>query len=265
MNRDKDFLEFKSTMKEVSDNLSYDCGFPVEEIFNDVVSDVGNLLFSRNKKIADLEKKLKKSPKKEVTPLKQNEPDEKPKKECPPGKIINPKTGRCINKPKEKTQKKPQKDKSKKECPPGKIVNPKTGRCINKPKEKTNKKSGKSNNPEIQLPPEPDKSISLSESFNKALEHIRTTGKPGSYRALMNDIKRKFGITLKYDNHGDDYAAPDLYFMKGKKECSREEMKEVMKYVVDTAEKSKSPPSQRKTESMTFANGKTINLDLGVA
>ena len=29
-----------------------------------------------------------------------------PKKECPPGKIINPKTGRCINKPKEKTKKK---------------------------------------------------------------------------------------------------------------------------------------------------------------
>ena len=58
----------------------------------------------------------------------------------------------------------------------------------------------------------------------------------------MNGIKKKFGITLKYDNHGDDYAVPDLYFMKGKKECSREEMKKVMKYVIDTAEKSKSPP-----------------------
>ena len=97
--KDKDFLEFKSTMKEVSDNLAYDCGFPVEDIFSDVVDDVGNLLFSRNKKIADLEKKLKESsPKKEVTPVKQNELDEeKPKKECPPGKIVNPKTGRCSN------------------------------------------------------------------------------------------------------------------------------------------------------------------------
>ena len=53
-------------------------------------------------------------------------------KECPPDKIINPKTGRCINKPKEKTKKKV--------CPKGKIINPKTGRCINKPKEKTKKK-----------------------------------------------------------------------------------------------------------------------------
>ena len=31
--------------------------------------------------------------------------DVKPDKVCPPGKILNPKTGRCINKPKEKTQK----------------------------------------------------------------------------------------------------------------------------------------------------------------
>ena len=52
-------------------------------------------------------------------------------KECPPDKIINPKTGRCINKPKEKTKKKV--------CPSDKIINPKTGRCINKPKEKTPK------------------------------------------------------------------------------------------------------------------------------
>ena len=54
-------------------------------------------------------------------------------------------------------------------------------------------------------------------SFNDALEHIRTTGKPGSYRAFLNSIKNKFGITLKYDNHGDDYAEPTLYFMKVKK------------------------------------------------
>lgn len=43
------------------------------------------------------------------------------KKECPPGKVMNPKTGRCV------------KDKAaseKKECPPGKVVNPKTGRCV---------------------------------------------------------------------------------------------------------------------------------------
>lgn len=66
------------------------------------------------------------------------------KKTCPQGKVLNPKTGRCINKPvvkktniKTKT-KKPVKSKTKKpvkskKCPPNKILNPKTGRCINKP------------------------------------------------------------------------------------------------------------------------------------
>ena len=42
-------------------------------------------------------------------------------KKCPEGKILNPKTGRCI------LIKKP---KSPKKCPEGKVINPKTGRCI---------------------------------------------------------------------------------------------------------------------------------------
>ena len=53
---------------------------------------------------------------------KKNKP---PPKDCLPGKIRNPKTGRCIN-DKTKKNKPPPKD-----CPPGKIRNPKTGRCIN--------------------------------------------------------------------------------------------------------------------------------------
>ena len=134
-------------------------------------------------------------------------------------------------------------DKPEKECPPGKILNPKTGRCINKPKEKTQKRRGRPKKT-FASPAKPMSSPKAEKtmSFNEALEYIRTTGKPGSYRAFMNDIKKKFGITLKYDNHGDEYAMPDLYFMKGKKECSREEMEKVKKYVIDTAEKSKSPP-----------------------
>ena len=100
--------------------------------------------------------------------------DIKPEKVCPPGKIVNPKTGRCINKPKEKTQKRrgrpkkfdkpeeqeepnPPTEKPKKECPPGKIVNPKTGRCINKPKEKTHKRRGR---PKKTVMPEKSKSPS---------------------------------------------------------------------------------------------------------
>ena len=42
---------------------------------------------------------------------------------CPPGKEVNPKTGRCI-------KMKLRSGTVKKECPPGKVVNPKTGRCI---------------------------------------------------------------------------------------------------------------------------------------
>ena len=38
--------------------------------------------------------------------------------------------------------------------------------------------------------PEPEKSM----SFDEALEHIRTTGKPGSYRKFLNGIKKKFVI-----------------------------------------------------------------------
>lgn len=40
------------------------------------------------------------------------------KKTCPPEKILNPKTNRCIKK------------KKKKECPPNKVLNPVTNRCI---------------------------------------------------------------------------------------------------------------------------------------
>ena len=82
---------------------------------------------------------------------------------------------------------------------------------------------------------EPEKSM----NFDEALEYIRTTGKPGSYRTFLNDIKKRFGITLKYDNHGDDYAEPTLYFMKGKKEASIYSISEVKKYVIDMAEKLK--------------------------
>jgi len=47
-----------------------------------------------------------------------------PPKVCPEGKILNPKTNRCII---DKNVKKP---KEPKVCPEGKVLNPKTGRCI---------------------------------------------------------------------------------------------------------------------------------------
>jgi len=54
-----------------------------------------------------------------VSPIKIVRKDNKPKV-CPPGKVINPKTGRCIK----------IKEVKPKECPPGKEINPKTGRCV---------------------------------------------------------------------------------------------------------------------------------------
>ena len=60
------------------------------------------------------------------------------KKECPPGKVLNPKTNRCVNfKIKKPNNKKPLPPynkivpPNKKECPPGKVLNPKTNRCVN--------------------------------------------------------------------------------------------------------------------------------------
>ena len=60
-------------------------------------------------------------------------------KECPPGKILNPKTNRCVDakgalgKELAKEKKVPEfpvVHVAKKDCPPGKILNPKTNRCI---------------------------------------------------------------------------------------------------------------------------------------
>ena len=47
----------------------------------------------------------------------------KNEKKCPEGKILNPKTNRCI---------KLKENKNEKKCPEGKILNPKTNRCIKK-------------------------------------------------------------------------------------------------------------------------------------
>ncbi len=63
----------------------------------------------KKKKLADLVEKMMKE-----------------KKICPEGKVLNPKTNRCI---KSKTVKKID-EKIEKKCPEGKVLNPKTNRCI---------------------------------------------------------------------------------------------------------------------------------------
>ena len=47
--------------------------------------------------------------------------EDKNEEDCPPGKMVSPKTGNCINEKKKKPT----------TCPPGKMVSPKTGKCIN--------------------------------------------------------------------------------------------------------------------------------------
>ena len=153
-----DYDEFKKVINGFEKSIEYECSDPdlINSIFKDIRDMVEAMVQKRDKRIKELESKPspKVSPKETPSGVEKSEV-EKPKKECPPGKILNPKTGRCINKPKEKTHKKPgrprkfdkteePKEKPKKECPPGKIVNPKTGRCINKPKEKTQKRRGRS-------------------------------------------------------------------------------------------------------------------------
>jgi predicted nucleic acid-binding Zn ribbon protein len=58
-----------------------------------------------------------------------NDKNAKVAKVCPEGKVLNPKTGRCIKK--ENLIKMNDKNaKVAKVCPEGKVLNPKTGRCI---------------------------------------------------------------------------------------------------------------------------------------
>jgi len=96
-------------------------------------------------------KKLEKSDEiKDVLPVKTTKSSnvkEVKSKECPPGKILNPVTNRCITDKTKKTISKPDKpievkqnepkeakEIKSKECPPGKILNPVTNRCIKNPK-----------------------------------------------------------------------------------------------------------------------------------
>jgi len=78
------------------------------------------------------------SPVKLASPVKPASPVKKATKDCPAGKVLNPKTGRCIKEkvPKEKAAKKEKAPKEKKataapkECAEGKVRNPATGRCV---------------------------------------------------------------------------------------------------------------------------------------
>ena len=80
-------------------------------------------------------------------------------KNCPEGKVLNPKTGRCIKKEnleKQTKKAKPAEPPAKpiiKECPEGKVLNPKTGRCIKKENLKKQTKKTNTGVPSVPVVP----------------------------------------------------------------------------------------------------------------
>ena len=131
-----------------------------------------NILAEQAKKTKKAKTPVPKVPKKKTMKAKSPVKKQEAQKVCPSDKVLNPKTGRCVNKtgvtgkkilaeqakktkkvktpspkpsPKKYTIKKSKKkivlkeksksksqNKTKKVCPPTKVLNPKTGRCVNK-------------------------------------------------------------------------------------------------------------------------------------
>ena len=103
-----DYDEFKKVLSGFEKSIEYECSDPdlINSIFKDIRDMVETMIQKRDERIKELESKSSPKVPPKVSPKPVVKPEvEKPKKECPPGKILNPKTGRCINKPKEKTQK----------------------------------------------------------------------------------------------------------------------------------------------------------------
>ena len=109
----------------------------------------------------------------------------KPLKECLPGKVRNPRTGRCI------------KIKIKKECLPGKVRNPRTGRCI-KIRKKSN--SIKETSPKNTIIKQSPKSINSYYDFS-------------SLNAEMGS-SRKSTISFKQESYNYDKIFKRQYIEK---------------------------------------------------
>jgi len=159
-NRKKDEMEFDEYLMLQGGTLSANCDYEdeVDDVFDNIRTKVGKLLKQRDLRISALEAKTggmdDSSPGSSnpdyydrsnlmSPPSPKKSPKKKSPKKCPPGKVLNPKTNRCIKpkkSPKKKSPKKSPKKKSPKKCPPGKVLNPKTNRCN---KAKTSKKTKK--------------------------------------------------------------------------------------------------------------------------
>ena len=106
-----------------------------------------------------------------------------PTKECPPGKVLNPKTNRCI--------------KEKPECPPGKVLNPKTKRCIKEKPIKPGKMSDlppdiKNTSPKIKVAAKAahPKDVSISPTkLNKSQSEVTATDYANRSREIRDYAK----------------------------------------------------------------------------
>lgn len=105
---------------------------PVQHVANPSIINIssskseGISTYIRNKISAHKKSLKKRSSAKRISTKKATKTKTKTAKNCPPGKVMNPKTRRCVD-----AKGMVGKKLVAKECPPGKIINPKTGRCIN--------------------------------------------------------------------------------------------------------------------------------------
>jgi len=145
-------------------------------------------------------------------------------KECPPGKILNPKTNYCVDingptgkkilknqlKVNKNKVEKPTDDKSKvlKECPPGKILNPKTNYCvdINGPTgKKILKNQLKTDKPKIEKPkvekPKIDKPKVDKPKVEKPKVEKPKIEKTNTFSAFLKNNFKQYPLNHSFDKN----------------------------------------------------------------
>jgi hypothetical protein len=190
-----------------------------------------------------------------------NEPkQEKPepsKKECPDGKILNPKTNRCIKikEVKEKKQKgrpkkdinepkpepKPEPEPSKKECPPDKVLNPKTNRCIKKKPEKDpNEPPKKRGRPKKELiidinePKKEEKRTTLERELIKLLPKISPSFFYDIDKVIKEIDESNYSINLKINRIKEiinDLNDISFDVIERKEEATEKKKKDYMRFM----------------------------------
>ena len=132
---------------------------------------------------------------------------------CPKGKLLNPKTGRCVNKdgkigqellakggakPKEVKVKDALKNAKPKDCPSHQLRNPKTGRCVNKDGKIGQELLAKGGAKPKEVKPKEDKKLTPDEEW--AME-------PGNYRTGVpkkEDMRRRKSMINKLHKVWDE-------------------------------------------------------------